>query len=139
VLHHTPGLRGIEPVCLCIPHFKEWKSDPRSSNRIKEENAKISARLKSTNQHPRNPEGWQLDAEDLVHEIHQKLDSIRLDVPFMTGLENNDCLRKLKSLNTFKEMLVNIEDEARAEYYLRGMKRPAGVAFNPDQESETLE
>ncbi|KAF5082430.1 hypothetical protein DSECCO2_99660 [anaerobic digester metagenome] len=81
---------------------------------------------------PRSPEGWQLDAEDFVREINHTVENLRLDVPCTIGLQNKDCLDKLRSLRRIKEMLQNIEDEAKIAFCLRGMKRPEGAAYNPD-------
>ena len=135
VLYETIDLRGTEPLCLCLDHYKEWKIDPKSATRLKEEKNKMTEKLRasrSPTDRPRSPEGWQLDAEDLVHELNQTVENLRFDVPYLIGLQNKDCLDKLKSLGRIKEMFHGIEDEAKIAFCLRGMKRPEGVAFNPD-------
>lgn len=137
VLYQTLGLRGIEPVCLCLDHFKEFKNDPRTAKRIKEENQKAADRAKQSaaEKRPRNPDGWQADAEDLVDEINRTLETIRLDVPALIGLEHRECLDKLRSLNTIKKLLTDIQDEARTGLYLQGMKRPETAAYSPTVEA----
>ena len=70
ILHQTIGLRGIEPVCLCLNHFKQWKMDPRTAHRIKEENEKSAAKMRSNRaaKRPRSPDGWH--TKDFRIEIH---------------------------------------------------------------------
>lgn len=134
-LVNSLNLRGADPVCLCLDHYKSWKMDGRTDKRYREEVAKASARVKQTfaKQPPQNPEGWQVQAETAVNDLNRELETLRLDVPALIGLEPNDCLAKLRSLKVIREHVEALKEEAKTEMYLRGMKRPAGAAFAPGE------
>ena len=109
--------------------------DPRTAQRIKEENEKSAAKMRANraSKRPRSPEGWQLDAEDLIRDLNRQMETVRFDVPNLLGLDERACMAKLNSVNKIKKLMDQMIDEAKTEFYLRDQKRPAGCASNPDE------
>lgn len=131
----TINFSGIDPVCLCVPHFREWKSDPRTKNRLFEEQEKYQKRIQSScvGKRPRNPQGWQIDAEETVHELNNMVSGLAFDVPVISSLPDHESLERLRDLNKIKPLLQSAIDQAKHLLMVRGMKRPENSAYNPEE------
>lgn len=108
------SVKGVDILCMCISHYRQFKNHERTKSRYIEEKEKFRERMKQAALPvPNTPDAYQVEIDNHIDELNDILDTFRLTSPMVINSSNADALTKYKLVQELKPLVQSLIDGAK--------------------------